>query len=75
MTKEYSKRAQTCIERHGEDFYRIAGKKGGSVKCRKGFATNPQLAKEAVAKRWANRKSMVRQQTDGENITKGDNER
>lgn len=41
----------TIFERHGEDYYKNIGRKGGLV-CgiKKGFAANPQLAKEAGRK-------------------------
>lgn len=41
----------TNFERYGSDYYKNIGRKGGSV-CgtKKGFAANPQLAKEAGRK-------------------------
>lgn len=53
------KAAKTNIERHGKDFYKICGAKGGSVSCAGGFAclkvgsdglTGPERAKIAGAK-------------------------
>lgn len=45
------KAAQTNYERHGKDFYREIGRKGGAAKVgNKGFALNPQLAREAGRK-------------------------
>lgn len=45
------KAAKTNKEKHGEDFYRIIGSKGGQTKPSKprGFAANPELAKIAGA--------------------------
>lgn len=38
----------TLIERYGKDYFREIGKKGGSVSgVVKGFAANPELAKQA----------------------------
>lgn len=41
---------KTNIERHGKDFFRIIGKKGGENGHTSGFAANPELAKIAGAK-------------------------
>jgi general stress protein YciG len=43
------KTAETMIKRHGEDFYRKIGAKGGKVKCMKGFALDRERAKWAGA--------------------------
>ena len=45
------KAAQTNKLRHGKDFYKRIGQKGGSKSgVRKGFAADPELAKIAGAK-------------------------
>ena len=45
------KAKRTLIERYGEDYFRNIGKKGGSVAgVAKGFAANPELAKQAGKK-------------------------
>lgn len=44
------KAAKTNIARHGKDFYKINGAKGGRVCCAKGFALNPELARVAGSK-------------------------
>lgn len=45
------KARKTNYERKGKDFYKVIGKKGGSVEgIKKGFAFNPELAKEAGRK-------------------------
>ncbi len=45
------KAAMTNKARHGKDFYANIGRKGGSVVGTKGgFASNPQLAREAGRK-------------------------
>ena len=45
------KAAKTNKKQFGKDFYKIIGSKGGQKKgVKKGFATNPQLAKAAGAK-------------------------
>lgn len=51
-TKEGGIKARkTIYERNGKDFYKVIGKKGGSVTgIKKGFASNPELAKEAGRK-------------------------
>lgn len=40
----------TLIKRHGENFFKEIGRKGGMVCCQKGFACNPELAKSAGRK-------------------------
>jgi general stress protein YciG len=42
----------TNYQKYGLDFYRNIGKKGGKAECSKpkGFAANPELAREAGAK-------------------------
>ena len=40
----------TCKRLYGEDFYKVQGQKGGSVKVPKGFSMNPELAREAGRK-------------------------
>lgn len=42
--------AATNYERHGKDFYKIIGRKGGENGHTGGFAANPELAKIAGAK-------------------------
>lgn len=50
-TKEGGRRAAvTNLERHGADFYRIIGRKGGQNGHLGGFASNPELARIAGAK-------------------------
>lgn len=44
------KTAATNIERHGKNFYREIGAKGGRNGHTGGFASNPELAKIAGAK-------------------------
>lgn len=44
------KAAKTNILRHGPDFYREIGRRGGSWRGPKGFALNPQLARTAGVK-------------------------
>ncbi len=44
------KARNTNYERHGKDFFRNIGAKGGSVCCDKGFSVNPALASIAGAK-------------------------
>lgn len=47
-TKEGGLKAcKTNYEKHGKDFYRNIGRKGGSKTGKKGFALNPELAKIA----------------------------
>lgn len=41
---------ETLIKRHGENFFKEIGSKGGKVCCPKGFALNPELAKVAGQK-------------------------
>lgn len=51
-TKKGGQRAaKTNLKKHGKDFYRIIGSKGGSVKSpKKGFGSHPELAKIYGAK-------------------------
>ena len=44
------KAAATNIERHGKDFYKEVGRKGGIAGNTGGFAANPELAKIAGRK-------------------------
>lgn len=45
------KARKTNYDRNGKDFYKRIGKLGGSVRgIKKGFAANPELAKEAGRK-------------------------
>ena len=44
------KAAKKNKERHGKDFYRIIGSKGGQNGHTGGFAANPELARKAGAK-------------------------
>lgn len=44
------KAAATNIEKHGKDFYRNIGRKGGLNGHTGGFAANPELAREAGRK-------------------------
>ncbi len=44
------KTAATNIERHGKDFYKEVGRKGGKAGKTGGFAANPELAKIAGRK-------------------------
>lgn len=44
------KAAATNIERHGKDFYKEMGRKGGKAGKTGGFAANPKLAKIAGRK-------------------------
>ena len=44
------KAVQTNIKKHGEDFYKRIGKKGGQNGHTGGFASNPELAKIAGRK-------------------------
>ena len=44
------KAAATNIERHGKDFYKEVGRKGGKNGTTGGFAANPELAKIAGRK-------------------------
>lgn len=43
------KAAQTNYDRHGKDFYREIGRKGGKNGHTGGFASNPELARIAGA--------------------------
>lgn len=42
--------AITNKARHGENYYREMGKRGGKVHCKKGFGSNPELARIAGRK-------------------------
>lgn len=44
------KAKETNMRRYGKDFYKIIGRKGGSVSKGGGFAKNPDLAREAGRK-------------------------
>lgn len=44
------KAAQTNLKKHGKDFYKRIGKKGGQNGHTGGFASNPELAKIAGRK-------------------------
>jgi general stress protein YciG len=44
------KAAQTTLKKHGKDFYKRIGKKGGQNGHTGGFASNPQLARIAGRK-------------------------
>ena len=44
------KAAQTNLKKHGKDFYKRIGKKGGQNGHTGGFASNPELAKIAGSK-------------------------
>lgn len=44
------KAAQTNLKKHGKDFYKRIGKKGGQNGHSGGFAANPELAKIAGRK-------------------------
>lgn len=44
------KARNTNYEKHGKDFYRIIGSKGGQNGHTGGFAKNPELARKAGAK-------------------------
>lgn len=44
------KARQTNLQKHGEDFYKLIGAKGGRNGHTGGFASNPELAKLAGAK-------------------------
>ena len=48
--KQSAKIAATCKARYGEDYFRNIGRKGGLKKVPKGFAANPELAREAGSK-------------------------
>lgn len=51
------KARDTNYERHGQDFYKVQGAKGGKACVKKGFGANPALASLAGRKggknRWA----------------------
>ena len=50
-TKEGGLKAkQKILEKHGEDFFKTIGSKGGKRCVPKGFATNKELAREAGRK-------------------------
>jgi general stress protein YciG len=42
--------AKTNKEKYGEDFAKRLGQMGGMKKVKKGFATNPELARKAGSK-------------------------
>ena len=42
--------AKTNKEKYGDDFYKRLGQMGGMKKVKKGFATNPELARKAGSK-------------------------
>ena len=44
------KTRETMYKRHGKDFYREIGRKGGQNGHTGGFASNPELARKAGAK-------------------------
>ena len=44
------KTRETNISKYGKDYYRRIGRKGGLKICKKGFATNLELARKAGAK-------------------------
>jgi hypothetical protein len=44
------KAAATNKQRYGDSFYRIMGRKGGTISRGGGFAANPELASEAGRK-------------------------
>ena len=44
------KTRETMYQRHGKDFYREIGRKGGQNGHTGGFASNPELARKAGAK-------------------------
>lgn len=74
------KSKEKILRTFGPDFYREAGRKGGSVSgIVKGFALNPKLAAEAgrkggrISRRGPAKKSMVRKVNDGESLAKGNN--
>lgn len=39
--------AATCVDRYGADYFKNIGRKGGQRCVPKGFAANPELAREA----------------------------
>ena len=50
-TKEGALKAkQTIMKKHGSDFFKTIGSKGGKACVPKGFATNKELAREAGRK-------------------------
>jgi hypothetical protein len=51
MTR-YEKTAYTKMKKYGSKGFAEWGKKGGSAKVKKGFAKNPQLARDIANKRW-----------------------
>ena len=74
------KAKEKILRTFGPDFYREAGRKGGSVSgIAKGFALNPEKAAEAgriggrISRRGPAKKSMVRKVNDGESLAKGAN--
>ena len=52
------KAAKTNKKRHGKDFYKKIGSKGGEAKVPKGFAVNKELARKAGKK--GGRKSRIK---------------
>lgn len=71
------KAAKTNKERHGDNFYRMIGSKGGQNGHTGGFAANPELARKAGAKggRVSRRTGVTTGQgKEKEYIWKGDSE-
>jgi general stress protein YciG len=47
-TREGGLKTEATVKKlYGQDFYKTIGRMGGQVRAAKGFATNPELAKEA----------------------------
>lgn len=65
------KAAATNLERHGKDFYREIGAKGGRNGHTGGFASNPELAKIAGAKGGRISKRRARARNTNERNTNG----
>ena len=67
------KAAKTNLERHGDDFYKRIGHKGGKNGHTGGFAANPALARVAGAKggrisrRGPAKNNLFRRGNEGEN--------
>lgn len=56
QTKEGAKKALATMKRkYGEHYYKSIGAEGGKVKTKKGFATNPEFARE-MARKGANKR-------------------